>query len=144
MLDEGHHEAFVDAWLARCASGLSPEDLLRLFETAFCALWARTETTLGEITLTAIVSRVLHNASETAPFLSSVEIEPEGRFDCHTLLDGIGDVDPIELRDGIRSVLVELLTVLGNLTAEILTPEMHASLSEVGRPTGGRVETKRS
>jgi hypothetical protein len=43
-------------------------------------------------------------------------------------------VDPIELRRGIRFVLTEFLTVLGNLTAEILTPELHAALSNVALP----------
>jgi hypothetical protein len=48
-------------------------------------------------------------------------------------------VDAIELREAIRFVLVELLTVLGNLTAEILTPALHAEISRVARPGAIRV-----
>ena len=52
MLDEGQHGAWVDSWLKRSAKDLSPQALLQLFERAFGALWARTQTTLGEVTLT--------------------------------------------------------------------------------------------
>src|SRR6478672_7552110 len=70
------HAACVDAWLERAGRELSPEALLRLFEAALGALWARTKTTLGEVTLTAIAGRVLHSASETYPLFSSLEVDP--------------------------------------------------------------------
>ncbi len=34
----------------------------------------------------------------------------------------------------MRKVLVEFLTVVGNLTAEILTPELHAALASAPLP----------
>jgi len=37
---------------------------------------------------------------------------------------------------------VELLTVLGNLTAEILTPALHAEISKVTLPDATRVGTR--
>jgi hypothetical protein len=46
------------------------------------------------------------------------------------------------LREAIQFVLVELLTVVGNLTAEILTPALHSELSNItvkdspGKQTG--------
>jgi hypothetical protein len=43
--------------------------------------------------------------------------------------------------EGIRFVLVEFLTVLGNLTAGILTAELHAELSHV-EPTNAVPATK--
>ena len=52
MLDEGQHARCVDAWLEGSATGLGPEALLRLFEAALDAVWIRTNTTLGEVTLT--------------------------------------------------------------------------------------------
>jgi len=39
-----------------------------------------------------------------------------------------------ELRDALRFILVELLTVIGNLTAEILTPELHLEIYSVVLP----------
>jgi hypothetical protein len=131
VVDEHEHAARVDAWLERSATGLSPEALLRLFETAFGALWARTKITLGEVTLTAIAERVLHSASEKFPLFSSLEVEAAGGIQSRDLRERITSMHDSELLNGIRFVLVEFLTVLGKLTAEILTPELHSELSRV-------------
>ena len=71
--DEANHAAYVAAWWTEAARGLPPALLISLFERATSALWRRAEVTLGEVTLTAIVDRVLYTASETYPFLSDVE-----------------------------------------------------------------------
>ena len=142
MLDHGQHALCVDAWLERSAAGLAPDALLRLLEAALDAVWIRTKTTLGEVTLTAIAERVLHNASEQFSLLWSLKIEPTTGIQCRELSDRIGSVEPAELREAIRFVLVELLTVLGNLTAEILTPALHAEISKVTLSDAIRVEKR--
>jgi hypothetical protein len=129
--DASSHAAQVDDWLNRSAKGRSPEALLQLFETAVGALWARTTTTLGEVTLTAIAERVLYNASEKFPFFSSLLVEPAAGIQFRELRARITSVSAPELQAAVRFVLVEFLTVLGNLTAEILTPELHSELSHV-------------
>jgi hypothetical protein len=136
------HAALVDAWLKRSAKALSPEDLLRLFEAALGALWARTKLTLGEVTLTAIADRVLHNTSETFPIFASLKVEPTGGIPFRQLRERITSVHGPELVAGIRFVLVEFLTVLGNLTAEILTSELHSELSNVVLPKNIEGEDK--
>ncbi|MEO8183817.1 MAG: hypothetical protein ABI895_33755 [Deltaproteobacteria bacterium] len=136
----GPHAARVDAWLERSAKGLSSEALLRLFEAAFGALWVRTKTTLGEVTLTAIAERVLYTATEKFPLLASVEVEAMAGIQCRELRERIGSVQSSELLKGIRFVLLEFLTVLGNLTAEILTPELHGELFKVALPQAVRRE----
>jgi hypothetical protein len=128
------HAACVDAWLERSGKDLSSEARLRLLEAALGALWGRTASTLGEVTLTAIAERVLHDASERFPFFSSLKVEPTGGIPFRELREGAGSAQDAELGDGIRFVLVEFLTVLGRLTAEILTPELHAELSNVALP----------
>jgi hypothetical protein len=134
MLDEGQHEAFVDAWLKRHLKDRSAEVLLQLFEAALGALWAGTKTTLGEVTLTAIAERVLYNAAEKFPLISSLKVEPAGGIQIHELRQNLASLDSARLQEGLRFVLVEFLTVLGNLTAEILTPELHAGLAGVVLP----------
>ena len=137
----GLHAARVDAWIIeRSAQDLSSEALLRLFEAAFGALWGRTKITLGEVTLTAIAERVLYTAAEKFPLFASVEVEPMDGIQCRELRERIGSVHGSELIKAIRFVLVEFLTVLGNLTAEILTPELHTELSKVALPQAGRRE----
>jgi hypothetical protein len=140
--ERGRHSACVDAWLERSGRDLSPEALVRLFEAALGALWARTKTTLGEVTLTAIAERVLHSASETFPLFSSLEVDPARGIRCGDLRERLSSVPDAELVAGIRFVLVEFLTMLGHLTAEILTPELHSELSSVALPGAIRLEPK--
>jgi hypothetical protein len=127
----------VDAWLDHAAGRLPPAALVRLFQAALPALWACTETTLGEVTLSAIAERVLLNASERYPLFASLTVEPGGGLQCRELGEQVRSGQGEQLLEGIRYVLVELLTVLGNLTAEILTPELHAALSSVTADTAG-------
>jgi len=86
--------------------------------------------TLGEVTLTAIVDRVLYTASEKYSFLSALKID--GTRICFDDFRRQGAVQHgRHLHEVVRFVLVELLTVLGNLTDEILTSALHAELSKV-------------
>lgn len=142
MPERRRHSDCVDAWLERSGRDRSPEALLRLFEAALGALWGRTKTTLGEVTLTAIAERVLHSASETFPLFSSLEVDPSRGIRCGDLGDRLTSVPDAELVAGIRFVLVEFLTVLGHLTAEILTPELHSELSNMALPGAVHREPK--
>lgn len=89
--------------------------------------------TLGEVTLDALFDRVLSTAAETYPFLASVSLEADG-LRCEGLREKAKDIPREELLAALRFVLLELLTVVGNLTAEILSPALHDALSRV--PTG--------
>jgi len=130
MSEDNTHRAAVAAWLGRTPA--EPKALLAAFEQAFAALWQRTRLTLGDVTMTAIVDRVLHVAEEQFPALASLELEEAGvRWREPSPPAG---ASPDRLAEGIEFVLVEFLTVLGNLTAEILTPALHAELSKPYAP----------
>lgn len=130
MADQGdRHVTCVNTWLDR-AKRLPPLHLLDAFQAAFDALWARAHRSLGDVTLTAIVDRVLCSASDAFPELGAMQAEP-GRLPFRQFRAHAGRLPPQERADAIRFVLVELLTVLGNLTAEILTPALHSALSNV-------------
>ncbi|MEA2700979.1 MAG: hypothetical protein QOI66_5250 [Myxococcales bacterium] len=131
LRDEGQHAACVTDWLAQAATNPSPKVLLRLFEAALGALWTRAAVTLGEVTLTAIAERVLHNAAENFPGLSSLSVEATGGISFQEFRERTSAWQDPDLARAIRFVLVEFLTVLGTLTAEILTPELHAELLRV-------------
>lgn len=134
--DETSHSACVRAWMEGAASGLSREDALVLFERALSALWQRAHRTLGEVTLSAIVDRVLHDVSAEFPLIAGLEVGPSG-----FRVDKLQNRDLDVLDGAMRRTLVELLTVIGNLTADILTPGLHAALSSVSLPGGARGET---
>ena len=94
-------------------------------------MWLRAHQTLGDVTLTAITDRVLYVAAEQHSLISALRIETSG-LRCQELYERAPSLRPDQLEAGVRFVLVEFLTVLGNLTAEILTPALHAELSNVG------------
>jgi hypothetical protein len=127
------HGARVDAWLEEAGRGLSAAALCVLFQAALEALYRRTQVTLGDVTLRAIVERVVHRSAITHPAFGSLRIDENGA-ELGALRDRVGSLKPAELTAGIRFVLVELLTVLGNLTGDILTPELHATLAAVVPP----------
>jgi hypothetical protein len=87
---------------------------------------------------------VLYDAARKLPLLSSLRVDPNGggiRFD--ELRENASAMRTADVLEGIRFVLVEFLTVLGNLTAGILTGELHTELSHVeptsaGPATNGR------
>ena len=94
-----------------------------LFERAMRALWQRAHARLGE----AIVDQVLYTASEKYPVVATLKIEPAGvPFDAfHAPGAALGG----ELPEVVCFVLAEFLTVIGNLTDEILTPALYAELA---------------
>jgi len=127
MVDAREHGACVDTWLERAASRLPSDRLVRVFDQGFAALWGRAHRTLGDVTLMAIVDRVLYVAAERYPYLSALKVEPAG-LRCQELQQEAGNLRRDELAEAVRFVLVEFLTVLGTLTAEILSPALHAEL----------------
>ena len=130
MAHDNDHKSCVHGWMDRAARGLPPERLTLAFEQAFAALWRRAQQTLGEVTLAAITDRVLFTAAEQFPDLGSLRIDADG-LSCEELRTRARSLEPDDLAEGIRFVLIEFLTVLGNLTGEILTPALHSELSNV-------------
>jgi hypothetical protein len=127
--DENDHCARVDAWMDRAAKEAPSERLLDAFERVFGAMWRRARLTLGDVTIIAILDRVLYTAAERYPSLSSLELDETG-LRSEKFRQRAGSLQPDDLADGIRFILVEFLTVLGNLTAEVLTPALHSELAK--------------
>jgi hypothetical protein len=143
--DEPSHEAVVDAWLARSVDHDSTVEIVRLFHAALGAVWNRAVTILGPVTLTAIAERVLHNATERYPFLSAIDRRSnsdrrsggDARW-MERLHERLVTVPRAPLIESLRYGLIELLTVIGALTAEVLRGELHAALEAVTGPSGPR------
>jgi len=108
--DGGDHTNHVNTWMAQAADGLSSEQLLQLFEQAVGALWNRAYLTLGEITLTAIIDRVLYSAAEKFPPFESLKVGPAG-VDYRELYERHEVFDERELAEGMRFVIAEFMVV---------------------------------
>jgi hypothetical protein len=128
--DRYDHLEVVNHWMEQAANGLSSAQVLSLFEQAMGALCQRAYLTLGDVTLTAIVDRVLYNAAEKFPLFEVLEPGTRG-INCDKLHNRSFNKDNTDLVEGIRFVLAEFLVVVGNLTADVLTPALHSELCKV-------------
>lgn len=136
MSNQDEHGAQIDAWLARQAPPtMTAERLIALLAEGFDVLWNRAFLTLGDVTLTAIGERVLLRSAERQPLLAGLTVGPTG-LNCEVLVLGAASLDVTELRNGIRSVLVEFLTIVCRLTAGVLTPALY---SELARTATGEI-----
>ena len=136
-MSPSEHATRVSAWLARNATGRSAPQLIHCFERTVAALWARAHRTLGDVTLTAILGRVLHDAAERYPGFPSLAVAEQG-IDARELHARAHTVSMPEVSEATSFVLTEFLSVLGNLTAEILTPALHTELAGI-EPDAGAV-----
>jgi hypothetical protein len=116
--------------LDTCVRGLGGGQLVAVYERVLDALWLRAHRSLGEITMLAIVDRVLHNSTQLFPHLSALKLESSG-IGFGELRSAAASIDVGTLEQSLRVVVRDLLTVLGNLTAEVLTPGLHEEVSRV-------------
>ena len=131
--NDARHAAAVDAWLARATDHASQVEIVERFGAGFAAVWSPALTALGEVTLRAIAERVLATACARHAFLSAIPLHPNGDARWRAVLVArLAAVRRAELIAGLRFGLVELITVLGRLTAEVLSDELHAALRDAG------------
>jgi len=130
MLERKSHSELVKDWCRDWAGTLPAPGLVDVYERALDALWRRANMSLGEITLMAIVDRVLHQGVERFPHLAALKVEMSG-VHCEELRLNASAIEPARLDESLRYLVVELLRVLGTLTGEILTPGLHEELCKV-------------
>lgn len=137
MTDEHDHAACVDQWRRSLGDELDAAALIRAFERAHGVVWQRARQTLGDVTLIAIGDRVLHLAAERHPILRDVRLIDAG-ISCDELQRQASALDMAELERAVRTVLVELLAVLGRLTGGVLTLPLHAALLDARDEGSGK------
>lgn len=135
-MEENSHRAVVDAWMERAGKGTPNEQLLQNFARAFAALWKRAHLTLGDVTLRAILDRVLYRGAEQFPMIALLKMDEAG-LRCEELNERASSFALGPFQAALRFVLVEFLTILGNLTADILTAALHSELSKVAQESPG-------
>lgn len=124
------HRTCVDAWIKQIVAEAAPRDMCTAFEDAFGALWCRTHRMLGDVTLLAIAARVFSTSAEQFPWLVAVKIDTNGLC-AGELRHQTAQVNPAEFESAICLVLIEFLTIIGNLTADVLTSALHAELARL-------------
>lgn len=125
------HEHCVDGWLALAAcAGTPPHLLIARLRLAVDALWKRCRDRLGEVALMAIADRVLHETRVRHPCFGDLRLDEKG-----IAFDGLGGPDRGAGLDAVRGaarfLLCEFLRIVGRLTAEVLSPALHAELARI-------------
>lgn len=127
---EDPHGVLVAAWMKTAGDGLPPARLVDLTERAFAAIWSRAQLPLGDVALAAIADRVLCSAGDEFPLLAPITVGVTAlRFEA--LRKRSADLDRDALTEGLQRIVAEFLSVIGRLTAEVLTSALHARLSAV-------------
>ena len=77
-----------------------------------------------------VVDRAIHESKGEFPMLSQIKSEAGG-INFGGLLEKTDTIKADELRLALRDLLIELLRVFGNITADILTVPLHQELMSV-------------
>ena len=123
------HIKQVEAWESRNAKDVSEKELPKLYAKAIQAIERRSLGTLSSVTVLVVVDRVIHETKEKFPLLNRIKTVSNG-IDFSALFEAT-DVGSVELQQALRELLIELLSVLGNITADVLTSPLHKELMGV-------------
>jgi len=123
------HSLQVDAWIQRTTKGVPPERLSVFFGYAMHALWRRSSVTLNDVTLMVIFDRALIICQEEHPLLDLVKLDAVG-VNLDELKQG-RQYSATQLHQAFRCLIIEIITIVGSLTAEILTAPLYNELSLV-------------
>jgi hypothetical protein len=133
------HDLVVSEWMDRAFGERSQSEIAPIFGCALLAIWDRAHRALGEASLGAIVGRVLHAARARFPTVAVLAIRPapESFRELAELAehDGVACERSVLLA-AIHFTLVELLSLLGTLTAGLLTPGLHDAVRAVSMERG--------
>lgn len=120
----------VQDWESKTASDLPLTQRVVLLEKAVHVIEQRALMTLSSITLEVILDRVLRQSNDKFPILSDVKLINK-HLSFQELLHVEKNHKPEELVEALRFFLIELITVLGRITADILTAPLHKELLNV-------------
>lgn len=128
IAEEGQSREVVSTWVSSLASNRSDAELLELLGLGVASLYAAAAKTLTPVTLAAILDRVAAHARTRFPSFARLEVGPAG-LELQPLRASLTPPPREETIACTEFVLTEFLGVLGALTAEILTPRLHAALA---------------
>jgi hypothetical protein len=103
------------------------ERVLDCLEECLCAIWMRARVCLGGATLKTLFDRVLNQATPRWPHLNFAEVTCSGiRFD--RTCAALEQASDLALVESFTHVLRELVTLLGNLSGQVLAQPLRAAV----------------
>jgi hypothetical protein len=124
---KSHARAVAD-WLRKFPSSLSREQFINAVEFVFENVLAKTQITVSEITLSAVLDRVLYNSCVKYPILSELKLE-DAKLNFSGFKKNLKSASHSEIKEAFQYFVTEFLFVIGNLTGEILTPILYNELT---------------
>ncbi len=121
------HAIQVDAWIEKSVNGLSQAAQAQIFKDAVEVIEKRILATLSAITWNAILDRALIRSAQSFPLLSGIKIQLGG-ISIDGLLLNLQDQKANQVIEAFRFLLIEILTIVGNLTAGVLTEPLYREL----------------
>lgn len=137
------HKELVGLWEEQNTRDLSEEQLLQVYGSAFRAIEQRCLATLSKVTLDVVLDRVLHLGTEKFPFYSDITIESSG-FGFKNLTQKNDKYRIEDLRAGLSCLIEEVLTVIGNITSDVMTESLHKELMKVTKESALSVQKVQS
>lgn len=123
------HLRQVELWRKK-NEGLPPRELTLLYLKAIRMVYERSLQTLSRITVGAVIDRTLFECQERFPILAEVSTE-EGVPQFAQFIGRTENSEPAVIQRALEDYLVELLSVFGKITADILTKYLHQELMKV-------------
>jgi hypothetical protein len=122
------HTAFVTAWLAEATADLTPAQVLDLAEEGLNRLWRRVNLSIGVLTLQAILDRAIFVSADLWPPIGRIRVDATG-VHCRDLRQDATDEHAAAMIAGFQGLFVNLLTILSDLTADMLTEALYQTIS---------------
>ncbi len=146
-MQNSHSSHDIDAWLDQATKDLPAKKLVDFFSDTLRTLLKRASRSMNTTTIMAILNRVLHQTKKRYPVLGILNVDSSGiSLDQSSPIE---QIDPVELSGAFRFLLQELVDVLGNLTADVVTASLIESqglkenLNENVNSYDSDVQTKR-
>lgn len=136
------HGQIVAAWIEKNLADLSPAEMVESFEVFLHSLIRQTRTSISEVTLAAVLDRVLYNSSEQYPILKTLK-QKNAQLSFSDLKSLDVDDDETEIKEAFHYLLTEIIFILGNLTGEQITPLLHGELDKVSASEAIKKEKKK-
>lgn len=127
------HLLQVESWI-KINSGLLPEEMTQLYIKAIHAIRQRSLATLSGVTVTAVVERAVVACKLKFPILQDVTSDATG-IHFGPAFEQLDTLKHDDIHQALQELLLELLDVLGKITAEILTKYLHQELMTVTNAT---------
>lgn len=127
------HKEQILLWEEKNLKNLESKELVELYANAFNAMEKRCLATLSTVTVQVVKERILHISFEKFPLLSSVKLEAT-QLNFKILIQNCENYNIEELKDALRFLLVEFLSVIGNITSGVLSEALYKQLFDITAP----------